>query len=304
MKKIIFSCFFLVLFLVPAMADPFVGTFSGEMDGERYELSLKKSEDNKYTGVMSVEGYQIQLLGVREDKQLYGQFLEEGDVYEFVATAKENGALFFEDEDGESILFVKIGAKAASNIENTSGKESNGADKPSSVRNVFVNGVKLDQNTLSMIESNYQIPLADGRYWYDTHCGAWGVEGGPTAGFILPGMPFPGPMPYAISGGGTGIVINGREIHPLDQQALYQLFGVTYQGQFWMDAQGNIGYVGGPPIANILQAAQAKGSAGGGGGGSVTHGYDSTYGARGTSAGGMYSGRTATGKSVFWYPGM
>lgn len=50
-------------------------------------------------------------------------------------------------------------------------------------------------------------------------------------------------------------------------------------------------------IANLASAIQqARGS--------VTHGYDSTYGARGTVAGGMYSGRTATGKSVFWYPGM
>ena len=115
-------------------------------------------------------------------------------------------------------------------------------------------------------------------------------------------------MPVNISGGGTGIYINGREIHPLDQQALYQLFGVTYQGNFWMDALGNLGYVGGPAIANVLQASQAaqggSSSGGGSGGGSVTHGYDSTYGARGTVSGGMYSGRTASGKSVFWYPGM
>ncbi len=112
-------------------------------------------------------------------------------------------------------------------------------------------------------------------------------------------------MPVNISGGGTGIYINGREIHPLDQQALMQLFGVTYLGDFWMDAAGNLGYVGGPAIANILQASQQAARGGGSsGGGSVTHGYDSTYGARGTVSGGMYSGRTASGKSVFWYPGM
>ena len=93
-------------------------------------------------------------------------------------------------------------------------------------------------------------------------------------------------MPADISGGGTGIFINGREIHPLDQLALMQLFGVTYQGNFWMDAQGNLGYVGGPPIANIFQAAQAKQAGGRASGGSATHGYDSTNGGRGTSAGG------------------
>jgi hypothetical protein len=84
-----------------------------------------------------------------------------------------------------------------------------------------------------------------------------------------------------------------------------QLFGVTYRGHYWLDANGNLGPVGGPAIANTVssiqqsQAAQDQQS-----GGSVTHGYGSAYGARGTSGGGMYSGRTASGKSVFWYPGM
>lgn len=62
---------------------------------------------------------------------------------------------------------------------------------------------------------------------------------------------------------------------------------------------GNLGPEGGPAIVNLAAAIQAARRQG-----SVTHGYDSTYGARGTVAGGMYSGRTATGKSVFWYPGM
>lgn len=107
-------------------------------------------------------------------------------------------------------------------------------------------------------------------------------------------------MPIDISGGGTGIYINGREIHPLDQQALYRLFGVTYQGNFWMDALGNIGFNGGPAIANILQASNVNQP----GSGSLTHGYNSSSGARGTVGAGMYSGRTATGKSVLWFPGM
>ena len=169
-------------------------------------------------------------------------------------------------------------------------------------RQVYINRIRLDQEVLHALETQYQLPIADGRYWYDADTGAWGVDGGPTAGLIHPGLSLPLPMPVDISGGSTGVIINGREIHPLDQQALHQLFGVTYQGEFWMNAQGDIGYLGGPAIANILQASRAAQS--GGGSGSLTHGYDSTHGARGTAGGGMYSGRSATGKSVFWYPGM
>jgi hypothetical protein len=153
----------------------------------------------------------------------------------------------------------------------------------------------------------YQTRIGKGRYWYDKRCGAWGVENGPTVGFIMAGLDLPGPMPADISGGGTGIFINGREIHPMDQQGLQQLFGITYRGRYWLDAQGNLGVEGGPALVNIvaaIQDAQRRQA-----GGSTTHGYGSTGGARGTLArngqgGHMYSGRTASGKSVFWYPGM
>ena len=123
----------------------------------------------------------------------------------------------------------------------------------------------------------------------------------------MAGLDLPGPMPPDISGGGTGIFINGREIHPMDQLGLQQLFGITYRGRYWLDARGNLGMEGGTAIVNIvaaIQAAQRRHA-----GGSITHGYGSGYGGRGTLArdgagGHMYSGRTATGKSVFWYPGM
>ena len=104
-----------------------------------------------------------------------------------------------------------------------------------------------------------------------------------------------------ISQGGTGIFINGREIHPMDQMALQQIFGTTIPGRYWLDAQGNLGPEGGGAIANLAAAISASR---GGQSGSVTHGYGKGYGSRGTVAGGMYSGRTATGKSVLWYPGM
>ena len=167
-------------------------------------------------------------------------------------------------------------------------------------REIYINRVRLSAAVVAAMESQYRIPIQDGRYWYDVTCGAWGQEDGPTAGFILAGLDLPGPMPRDISQGGTDIFINGREIHPLDQQALQRIFGQTIPGNYWLDAQGNLGPVGGGPIANLAAAIQQSAARSG----SVTHGYAQGGGARGTAAGGMYSGRTATGKSVFWYPGM
>jgi hypothetical protein len=91
-------------------------------------------------------------------------------------------------------------------------------------------------------------------------------------------------------------------VHVLDYQALVNLFGSAPAGRYWLDAQWNLGPDGGQAIVNLASAIQAATAAESGG--SVTHGYGQGYGARGTVAGGMYSGRTASGKSVFWYPGM
>jgi len=269
-----------------AAADPFVGSYVGQLYGEEYRLSLQSSGEGQYRGTLTAGGESLPLSARRMGEQLVGQMGGEDEGFEFVCQV-QGTTLLLQDEDGETIVFQRSSSTGKASV-------------IQSARQVFVNRIQLDQATLQRLETQSQVPIANGRYWYDSYSGAWGVEGGPTAGFIYAGLPLPNPMPADISGGGTGIFINGREIHPLDQQALYQLFGVTYQGQFWMDSQGNLGYVGGPPIANVLQASQAARS----GSGSVTHGYGSASGARGTLGGGMYSGRTASGKSVFWYPGM
>ena len=291
-----FGYLFLVLLSIESViADPYTGTFTGLLEGEEYRLSISGNGGGQYEGKLRVDGVIMPLNARRFGDRIAGQIGIADDSFEFVANL-QGSALLLQDEDGVSILF----RRDTSSENSTGSKQADNKVQPGQ-RQVYVNRVRLDAATLQAIESRGQVPIADGRYWYDVNTGAWGVEGGPTAGLINPGMPLPTSMPSDISGGGTGIYINGREIHPLDQQALYQLFGVTYQGNFWMDSQGYIGYIGGPAIANILQASQAARSSGDG---SVTHGYDSTYGARGTAGGGMYSGRTATGKSVFWYPGM
>jgi hypothetical protein len=162
-------------------------------------------------------------------------------------------------------------------------------------RDVRINRLKLSSERVAQLEMQYQTRIIDGSYWYDATCGAWGVEGGPTLGFILPGLDLPGPMPADISGGGTGIFINGREIHLQDQAALHQIFGVTIPGRYWLDAYGNLGIEGGGIIANLRIAAdRAYGSATGAGGTAAQDG----------EGGSMFFAPKLGGKSVFWYSGM
>jgi hypothetical protein len=290
-------------------ADPFIGKFIGQVGGAGYHLTMKNIIADDYRGVLALDDVEMPLKGKRNGTKIVGEINDNGDIYQINITVGKDGALILTDEDGEVIVFqpdkkTEVGSKSSE--ESASGEETK-PEQNATLRQVYVNRIKLDAEKLNAIETMYQIRMEDGHYWYDYICGAWGVEDGPTVGFIMAGLDFPRPLPADISGGGTGIFINGREIHPLDQRGLQQLFGITYPGHYWLDSQGNLGIVGGPAIVNIvaaIQTAQRQQA-----GGSSTHGYGSAYGARGALAGDgqggqIYSGRTATGKSVFWYPGM
>lgn len=99
-----------------------------------------------------------------------------------------------------------------------------------------------------------------GRYWYDSVSGAWGIERGPTAGFIAAGLRLGGALRPDASGGGTGVFINGRELHPLDVAGLSQIVQVI-PGRWWVNAQGFFGPEGGPVWGNLwLLARQRQGS--------------------------------------------
>ena len=296
--------------LAHAKPDPFVGEFVGYTDDDRYYLSIKKTPDGHYKGRINVEGQMILLSAKKHGDKIMGELNEDGDIYEFTATVRKDGSLHITDEDGEAVIFQpRKTAKSASKAKTKQvpAAETKSAKSSKAKSEVYINRVKLDPDKLKTLETLYQTRIENGHYWYDKLCGAWGVENGPTVGFIIAGLDLAGPMPPTISGGGTGIYINGREIHPLDQRGLQQLFGVTYRGKYWLDAQGNLGLEGGPAIVNIVAAIRASQRQQAGE--STTHGYGSAYGARGTLAGDgqgghMYSGHTATGKSVFWYPGM
>jgi hypothetical protein len=123
---------------------------------------------------------------------------------------------------------------------------------------VVVNRVPLDQAIQSALERAYGVPIRPGRYWYDAVSGAWGLEGGPAAGQIHPGLRLGGPMWRQASHGNTGVVVNGRELHRLDVLALQRCTPVI-PGRYWVLANGVGGTVGGPATFNLAALCGARG---------------------------------------------
>lgn len=140
-----------------------------------------------------------------------------------------------------------------------------------SSHSVIINGRRLSDQDVKTLTQTFRVQVRDGNYWYDRMTGAWGLQGGPTAGFIVAGLNLGGPMREDASHGDTGVFINGRQLHRVDVARLMQI-GPVYQGRYWMDAHGNIGLEGQPAILNLwAAAAQARG------GGVKKEGILSTY---------------------------
>lgn len=123
-------------------------------------------------------------------------------------------------------------------------------------RNVLINRVRVPDDTLRLLEQTFNATVPDGRYWYDQMSGAWGIEGEPTRGFTMAGLPIGGPLPADISRGTTGVFINGRQLPTPDLMGLQQLVGgPVAAGRYWVDPQGFAGLEGGPALVNLKQLA-------------------------------------------------
>lgn len=143
-----------------------------------------------------------------------------------------------------------------------------GAQPPAApARQIRFNGQParpVDLETLARFEKAWGVVVPSGDYWYDDQSGAAGIIGGPTRGFLGPGLGLGGrPVPANASGGGhgrlTGVFINGRELHPLDVAGLTKLLGqAPWPGRWWVDGRGYFGAEGGPPVGNLFQLAAAR----------------------------------------------
>jgi hypothetical protein len=137
---------------------------------------------------------------------------------------------------------------------------------------IVVNGEQVTHADLLSLQRQLGVPLQaaipPGNYWYDGISGLWGYDGGPAMGQISPGLRVGGQLSPWASGGGTGVFVNGRELHIAEVLYLQQIFGYVIPGRYWMNAAGIGGPEGGPATFNLAQAAaQAGGGSAGGYGG-------------------------------------
>ena len=108
-------------------------------------------------------------------------------------------------------------------------------------KNFIVNDQAVDTSVITQLEKTYAVKFIPGDYWYDKMTGAFGIKGGPCTGIGVAGLSIGGVLKATASGGGTGVFINGRELHPMDVQGL-RTFMQVMAGRYWMDAYGNFGY--------------------------------------------------------------
>jgi hypothetical protein len=167
-------------------------------------------------------------------------------------------------------------------------------------RAIHINGNALDAGelaTLVQLETAAGTRLPDGKYWYDPVCGAFGAWGGPVLVIIPAGLKLGGPVPANASGGGTGIFINGRELHAFDVLYLQHLLGPIQPGRYFTDAFGNAGAEGGPVLVNLYVAAQQRG-------GFSSYSANANTGTRSSISSEGVSFTNSTGKTISWYPGL
>ena len=132
---------------------------------------------------------------------------------------------------------------------------------------VMVNGWALTPQTLSDLQQLYPVPIAPGSYWYDPMSGAYGIEGGPVAGQMLPGLNLGGPLQSNASGGTSGVFINGRQLTDGETAYIAQICATpVIPGRYWVNAQGLGGFEGGPPAFNLALCGSGGGSGQAGGG--------------------------------------
>ncbi len=246
---------FLFISLLAAQAADFSGDYLAA-DDPSLVLRLQAAADGRITGTLYDDGDPIPVTSREQDGELIGRFGDEED--EMAFTARMDGdrlLLDVGDEDfRERVVFLRSGSAAAS------------APAAPAAGTVLINGQRLDTTALSRVERDYGLRIPAGDYWYDPVLGAWGVTGGPTYGFIAPGLDLGGPLQSTASGGGSDIFVNGRELHPYDVMALQTVTGPILPGRYFILPDGLAGFEGGPPLWNLLALARQSGSKGGAGG--------------------------------------
>lgn len=131
---------------------------------------------------------------------------------------------------------------------------------------IIVNSIPLTVETVRQLQQIYPVPIRPGRYWYDPVSGAWGLEGGPIGGQMLPGLRLGGPLRADASRGTSGVFINGRQLTQGEKVYLERTCRTpVYRGRYWVNGYGIGGFEGAPPSFNLAQCGGGGGQSRGGG---------------------------------------
>jgi hypothetical protein len=131
-------------------------------------------------------------------------------------------------------------------------------------RDVHVNGTELGEPDLAAIEAVVGQRPDPGHYWYDEHSGLWGLWGHGAGGVTQAGLRVPTPEPpRTASGGGSGVLVNGRELTDAELQTLIALMGwpgenaSRYAGSYRLDGEGKLYRTSGSYLGNLAHKAEA-----------------------------------------------
>ena len=105
MRHLLASLLILVAGLLPgtALADPYVGSFVGELDGKQYQLSIDWVSASTYDGILQVDGMPMQFDARRYGERMGGRIADESQQFRFRARI-EGSLLILEIEDGRRLV--------------------------------------------------------------------------------------------------------------------------------------------------------------------------------------------------------
>lgn len=139
--------------------------------------------------------------------------------------------------------------------------DSGGSTPPGDdlARHIRVNGKDLSPEEVALLakaEQPRHQHLRNGAYWYDSASGLYGPWKGPAMGILAAGLKIGNPLDARASAGGTGVFVNGRELHPFEAASIREVMPLG-AGRYWLDARGNAGHEGSSKVEfNALVIAQ------------------------------------------------
>ena len=297
----------------PPMNAPSAANWAGSYENAiGVRLTLSSGSSNAFDGELNISTPQMQRrlkvsLRAVDANRLDGTFSDAFGTYPLRAERGADLNRLVLNSEGNVFELQRAGAAPPR------ATASGGLAQPATAnRKVVFNGARLDTATLLRLEGPAPV-IPDGNYWYDRRSGMAGSIGGPTEAYLAPNLDFCPPMSPLASGGGTNVVVNGRNLHPIDLAGLQAIFGQVVPGRYWFDGQGNYGYENGPALGNLVQQLamlQAAGAPvqgrGGAPGGDSVYRYFPTLGPTGTgvtvaNAGGGDPIVNVGG--VMWWPG-